>query len=60
MFALFVFGGLFGFTGLLIAVPTAAALGVLARHLIGLYLKSPLYRGAPARGSSRERSERDN
>jgi predicted PurR-regulated permease PerM len=48
MFALFVFGGLYGFTGLLIAVPTAAALGVLARHLIGLYLKSPLYRGAAA------------
>ena len=46
MFALFAFGGLFGFTGLLIAVPTAAALGVLARHLIGLYLQSPLYRGA--------------
>jgi len=45
MFALFAFGGLFGFTGLLIAVPAAAALGVLARHLIGLYLKSPLYRG---------------
>ncbi|MGD0186378.1 MAG: AI-2E family transporter [Roseiarcus sp.] len=46
MFALFAFGALFGFTGLLIAVPTAAAIGVLARHLIGLYLKSPLYRGA--------------
>jgi predicted PurR-regulated permease PerM len=45
MFALFAFGELFGFTGLLIAVPTAAALGVLARHLIGLYLKSPLYLG---------------
>ncbi len=51
MFALFAFGELFGFTGLLIAVPTAAALGVLARHLIGLYLKSPLYRGAAPRGS---------
>ncbi len=45
MFALFAFGALFGFTGLIIAVPTAAALGVLARHLIGLYLESPLYRG---------------
>jgi predicted PurR-regulated permease PerM len=45
MFALFAFGELFGFTGLLIAVPAAAALGVLARHLIGLYLNSPLYRG---------------
>jgi predicted PurR-regulated permease PerM len=46
MFALFAFGGLFGFTGLIIAVPAAAALGVLMRHLIGLYLKSPLYLGA--------------
>lgn len=46
MFALIAFGELFGFAGLLVAVPTAAALGVLMRHLIGLYLKSPLYRGA--------------
>jgi predicted PurR-regulated permease PerM len=45
MFALFAFGGLFGFTGLLIAVPAAAALGVLVRHLLGVYLASPLYRG---------------
>ena len=49
MFSLFAFGELFGFTGLLIAVPAAAALGVLARHLIGLYLKSPLYRGGTGR-----------
>jgi predicted PurR-regulated permease PerM len=48
MFALFAFGELFGFTGLLIAVPTAAALGVIARHLIGVYLDSPLYRGRRA------------
>jgi predicted PurR-regulated permease PerM len=48
MFALFAFGGLFGFTGLLIAVPAAAALGVLVRHLIGVYLASPLYRGRGA------------
>jgi len=46
MFALFAFGEWLGFTGLLIAVPTAAALGVLVRHLIGLYLKSPLYLGS--------------
>ena len=45
MFALFAFGELFGFTGLLVAVPTAAALGVVARHLLQLYLSSPLYRG---------------
>jgi predicted PurR-regulated permease PerM len=45
MFALVAFGALFGFTGLLIAVPMSAAIGVLARHLIGLYLASPFYRG---------------
>ena len=46
MFALLAFGELFGFVGLIIAVPAAAAIGVLARHLIALYLRSPLYRGA--------------
>jgi predicted PurR-regulated permease PerM len=45
MFALVAFGALFGFTGLLIAVPMSAVIGVLARHLIGLYLASPFYRG---------------
>jgi predicted PurR-regulated permease PerM len=45
MFALVAFGALFGFTGLLIAVPMSAVIGVLVRHLIGLYLVSPLYRG---------------
>ena len=45
MFALLAFGQLFGFLGLLIAVPTAAAIGVVARHLIALYLTSRLYRG---------------
>ena len=45
MFALLAFGQLFGFVGLVIAVPTAAAAGVIARHLIALYLASPFYRG---------------
>jgi predicted PurR-regulated permease PerM len=45
MFALLSFGQLFGFLGLIIAVPTAAAIGVVARHLIALYLTSSLYRG---------------
>jgi len=45
MFALLAFGELFGFVGLLVAVPTAAAIAVLARHLIALYLASPLYKG---------------
>ena len=45
MFALFAFGALFGFVGLLIAVPAAAAVGVLVRFAIGRYLDSPLYTG---------------
>lgn len=45
MFALFAFGALFGFVGLLIAVPAAAAVGVLVRFAIGRYLESPLYTG---------------
>lgn len=45
MFALFAFGALFGFVGLLIAVPAAAAVGVLVRFAIGRYLASPLYTG---------------
>ncbi len=48
MFALLAFGDLFGFVGLIIAVPTAAAIGVIARHLIAIYLKSSLYRGNSA------------
>lgn len=45
MFALFAFGSLFGFTGLLIAVPAAAALGVLLRYSMRRYLASDLYHG---------------
>lgn len=45
MFALFAFGYLFGFVGLLLAVPLAAAAGVLVRFGIGQYLASPLYLG---------------
>ncbi len=45
MFALFAFGYVFGFAGLLLAVPLAAAAGVLVRHFIGRYQRSKLYRG---------------
>lgn len=45
MFALFAFGALFGFVGLLVAVPAAAAVGVLVRFALSRYLESPLYRG---------------
>jgi predicted PurR-regulated permease PerM len=47
MFALFAFGYLFGFVGLLIAVPLAAAIGVLLRFSSGHYYASPLYAPAP-------------
>lgn len=45
LLALSVFGALFGFVGLVLAVPLAAALGVLTRFLIERYLESPLYTG---------------
>ena len=40
MFALLAGGALFGFVGVLIAVPVAAVVGVLVRHLIGRYRDS--------------------
>lgn len=45
LLALSVFGALFGFVGMVIAVPLAAALGVLARFLIERYRASALYTG---------------
>jgi predicted PurR-regulated permease PerM len=45
IFALSVFGAIFGFVGMLIAVPVAASLGVLARFGITQYQDSRLYRG---------------
>jgi len=45
MFALFAFGLLFGFVGLLIAVPAAASVGVLARFALQQYLVSNVYQG---------------
>ncbi|MGB6119525.1 MAG: AI-2E family transporter [Mesorhizobium sp.] len=45
MFSLLAFGSLFGFVGLLIAVPAAAAVAVLVRFALSRYLASPLYTG---------------
>ena len=47
LFALSAFGALFGFVGLLVAVPVSAALGVIARFAAERYTASPLYLGAP-------------
>ncbi|MGV8984883.1 MAG: AI-2E family transporter [Cypionkella sp.] len=45
IFALSVFGGLFGIAGMLVAVPLSATLGVLARFGLGQYKQSLLYLG---------------
>ncbi len=45
IFALLAFGYLFGFTGLLVAVPLAATIGVLARFALQRYRESALYTG---------------
>ena len=45
IFALLAFGQLFGFAGVLLALPASAALLVGLRHLRAAYLDSPVYRG---------------
>ena len=45
MLAVMAGGALFGFVGVLIAVPVAAAFAVLLRFALEKYLESPLYRG---------------
>lgn len=45
IFALFAFAYLFGFVGLVLAVPVAAAIGVLVRFALHRYLQSSLYNG---------------
>lgn len=47
IFALLAGGTLLGFTGVLIAIPVAAVLGVLIRTTISNYKKSALYLGYP-------------
>lgn len=45
IFALSIFGSLFGFVGMLVAVPVAAVIGVVARFLIAEYKSGQLYKG---------------
>lgn len=48
IFALLAFGSLFGFTGLIVAVPLAAATGVILRFAVRRYRLSTLYTSLPA------------
>jgi predicted PurR-regulated permease PerM len=48
MFAMFAFGYLLGFVGLLVAVPVSAAIGVLLRFALRRYRASAIYTGEPA------------
>ena len=45
IFSLLAGGALFGLVGVLIAIPAAAAIGVIVRFILTLYLNSPLYLG---------------
>jgi predicted PurR-regulated permease PerM len=47
IFALFAGGAAFGFVGVMLAVPVAATIGVLARFWLRRYLRSPLYLDPP-------------
>ncbi|MSU91365.1 AI-2E family transporter [Rhodobacteraceae bacterium 2CG4] len=59
IFALSAFGALLGFPGLLIAVPAAAVIGVLARFAVAQYKSGRLYAGpsAGAGGGGRDAAE---
>ncbi len=48
IFALLAFGYMFGFVGLLVAVPLAATIGVLTRFALKRYLQSSIYTGEEA------------
>lgn len=54
IFALLAFAALFGFVGILLAVPVAAVIGVLTRFAISRYLESELYHGGEQGGGPKE------
>ena len=52
LLALSVFGALFGFVGMLVAVPVAASMGVIARYATSQYMNGSLYLGGSGRDGS--------
>jgi len=59
MFGLLAGGSLFGFTGVLIAIPVSATLGVISRFLLSEYLNSTYYSGAGNRNAIAVDKEKD-
>lgn len=59
MFALSAFGVVFGFVGLLVAVPAAAAIGVMGRYMAGRYKDGRLYQGSDAWREALEQDVRE-
>jgi predicted PurR-regulated permease PerM len=57
IFALLAGGALFGFVGILLAVPVAAVLGVLIRYLLSRYLESGYFLGAGGEADSEGNSD---
>ncbi len=61
IFALFAGGTLYGFVGVLVAVPAAAVIGVLARFALSCYRRSSLYdareNGSEGEGEDKSESE---
>lgn len=55
IFALMAGGSLFGFIGVLVAIPVAAVIGVLTRFGLKLYLDSPYYHG-PDKGREKKKN----
>ncbi|MEM8580100.1 MAG: AI-2E family transporter [Pseudomonadota bacterium] len=54
LFALSAFGTIFGFVGMLVAVPVSAMIGVLVRFAVSHYQDGRLYKGLAADGEQRE------
>ncbi len=58
MFALLAGGAMFGFVGVLIAIPVAAVIGVLVRFFIARYLTSRLYLGPDGQSKTEPPAEK--
>ncbi len=57
IFALFAGGTLYGFVGVLVAVPAAAVIGVLARFALSSYRRSSLYDAHPSESEGESNGE---